>query len=503
MAGVSLFLRKRMTMQSEQHAARPLRAWILLVVALLAATGGYWLGRYPSVPQAAQSKTPLYWVNPMDPNDKRPAPAKDSMGMDFIPVYQEAQERVSSPGTVTIAPEIQQNMGVRLAEVTRAPWQQQIETVGYVGYDEERIETLTARINGWIRRLHVKSEGQPVAAGQPLYDIYSPDLVNAQKEFLIARASGNPLLLKAAEGKLRALDIPQGQIARLQAGGQVEQTIRISAPRSGYLSDLKIREGQYVEPADPLFSLVSLGEVWVSAELFERQAGMVTVGMPVSMTLDYVPGRVWQGRVDYIYPTLDAATRTLKVRLRFSNPDGFLKPNMFASLHLTRAFAPVLQVPAEAVIRSGSQDRVVLALGDGRFKSVAVRLGAREGELQAIVEGVEEGDKVVSSAQFLIDSESSQRSDFLRMSALRPDSVWAEGTITAIDGRHVTLSHQAIPQWQWPAMEMEFLLAEGVELGALKVGSPLRFEMHQQGDDYVISAIKPVAEQPATGGPSS
>lgn len=473
-------------MESNTSSLRPLKGILLLAALAGSAAAGYWLASHNAAPASAE-KQPLYWVNPMDPADKRPGPAKDSMGMDFIPVYEEKQD--GSPGTVTIAPEIQQNMGVRLAEVTRAPWLQRIDTVGYVGYDEERLETVTARLSGWIRRLYVKSEGQTVRAGEPLFDLYSPDLVNAQKEYLLALGSGNPLIIKAAEGKLRALEVPQSQIDQVRQSRRVQETIRVPAPRSGYLVDLKVREGQYVDPANPLFSLAALDQVWVSAELFERQAAAVQPGMPATMTLDYAPGRSWQGRVDYVYPTLDAATRTLKVRLRFANPDGFLRPNMFAAVRIEQARAPVLQVPAEAVIRTGRQDRVVLALGDGRFKSVAVRLGERDGERQAILEGVEAGDKVVSSAQFLIDSESSLGSDFQRMTAFRPESVWSQGTVTALSEGRVTLSHEAVPEWQWPAMEMEFALADGVDASALKVGGALHFEMRQQGDDYLITAI--------------
>ncbi len=436
----------------------------------------------------------------MDPSDKRPGPAKDNMGMDFIPVYEERQ--AGSPGTVTISPEIQQNMGVRLTEITQAPWQQSIETVGYVGYDEERLETVTSRMSGWIRRLHVKSEGEAISAGEPLYDLYSPDLVNAQKEFLLALSSDSQSIIRAGESKLLALDVPQSQIDQIRRSRKVQETIRIHSPRSGYLYDLKVREGQYIDPANPLVTIASLDEVWVSAELFERQAAAVIKGMPVTMTLDYAPGRVWQGKLDYIYPTLDAATRTLKVRLRFANPDSFLKPNMFASLHFSRQRPPVLQVPAEAVIRTGHQDRLVLALGEGRFKSVAVRLGTRDGERQAILDGVEAGDKVVSSAQFLIDSESSQSSDFQRMTAFRPESVWSQGTVIALDGRRVTIAHQAVPEWQWPAMEMEFVLADEVDAAPLKVGGQLHFEMHQQGDDYRVTAIH-VKDQPAEASQAS
>ncbi|EOG7034361.1 efflux RND transporter periplasmic adaptor subunit, partial [Aeromonas salmonicida] len=394
----------------------------LLVSALLLALGaggGYWAAKQTGDGATAKEKTPLYWVNPMDPRDKRDGPAKDNMGMDFIPVYEE--QKSGSPGTVTISPEIQQNLGVRLAKVERLPIHQQIETVGYVGYDEDRLEAVNARMAGWIRTLAIKSEGQKVAKGSLLYEIYAPDLVNAQHEYLLALNTTNPLLLlRAAEGKLKSLQVPADQIAALKRNRQVRETIGIYAPSSGYVSELKVREGQYVEPAAALFNISTLQQVWVSAEVFERQAAQLKVGDPVTMTLDYAPGRSWQGRVDYLYPTLDAATRTLKVRLRVDNPDEFLKPNMFAKVAIrTGQGEPRLVVPSEAVIRTGSQDRLVLALGDGNFKSVAVTLGSQFGDKVAIKAGVETGDSIVSSAQFLLDSESAIDSDFQRMTAVR------------------------------------------------------------------------------------
>ena len=307
---------------------------VLMSALLLAlgAGGGYWAAKQSTDGATVKEKTPLYWVNPMDPRDKRDGPAKDNMGMDFIPVYEE--QKNGSPGTVTISPEIQQNLGVRLAKVEKLPVHQQIETVGYVGYDEERLEAINSRMAGWIRNLAIKNEGQQVARGSFIYDLYAPDLVNAQHEYLLALNTANPLLLRAAEGKLKSLQVPADQIAALKRSRQVQETVRIYAPSSGYVSELKVREGQYVEPAAALFNISTLKQVWVSAEVFERQAAQLKVGDPVTMTLDYAPGRRWQGRVDYLYPTLDAATRTLKVRLRFANPDEFLKPNMFAKVSI-------------------------------------------------------------------------------------------------------------------------------------------------------------------------
>ncbi|USV56467.1 efflux RND transporter periplasmic adaptor subunit [Aeromonas encheleia] len=472
----------------------------LLMSALLLALGaggGYWAASQ-TAGSGSEAKAPLYWVNPMDPRDRRDAPAKDNMGMDFIPVYEE--QKSGSPGTVTISPEIQQNLGVRLAKVERLPLHQQIETVGYVGYDEERLEAINARMAGWIRTLAIKNEGQRIAKGSFIYDLYAPDLVNAQHEYLLALNTANPLLLRAAEGKLKSLQVPADQIAALKRSRQVSETVRIYAPSSGYVSELKVREGQYVEPAAALFNISTLQQVWVSAEVFERQAGQLKVGDPVTMTLDYAPGRRWQGKVDYLYPTLDAVTRTLKVRLRFDNPDEFLKPNMFAKVSIRSGKGePQMVVPSEAVIRTGSQNRLVLALGDGGFKSVAVTLGAQFGDRVAILDGVEPGDNIVSSAQFLLDSESSIDSDFQRMTAVRPQQIWTQGEIQTLDlaSRTLTVAHQPIPEWQWPAMEMEFIVADGVDISRLAQGQTLHLQVMQEGDEYRIVNIH-VEDAPAS-----
>lgn len=475
---------------------------VLMSALLLAlgAGGGYWAAKQSTDGATVKEKTPLYWVNPMDPRDKRDGPAKDNMGMDFIPVYEE--QKNGSPGTVTISPEIQQNLGVRLAKVEKLPIHQQIETVGYVGYDEDKLTAINARMAGWIRTLAIKSEGQKVAKGTLLYEIYAPDLVNAQHEYLLALNTSNPLLLRAAEGKLKSLQVPADQIAALKGSRRVRETIGIYAPSSGYVSELKVREGQYVEPAAALFNISTLKQVWVSAEVFERQAAQLKVGDPVTMTLDYAPGRSWQGRVDYLYPTLDAATRTLKVRLRFDNPDEFLKPNMFAKVTIQAGKGePQMVVPSEAVIRTGSQDRLVLALGDGNFKSVAVTLGPQFGDKVAIKAGVEAGDSIVSSAQFLLDSESAIDSDFQRMTAVRPAQVWTQGTVQSMDlaSRTLMVAHQPIPEWQWPAMEMEFIVADGVDISRLAQGQTLHLQVMQEGDEYRITSIHQ-ERAPATDG---
>ncbi len=363
---------------------------------------------------ADKPSEPLYWVAPMDPDYRRDGPGKSPMGMDLVPVY--AEDQPGGTGLVRISPAVVNNLGVRTSLATPRVLAADIRTVGYVQYDEDRLIHIHPRVEGWIEKLHVKAAGDPVAEGQPLYDLYSPQLVIAQEELVLALKRDNRELLKAAEDRLLALQLSRPFIERLKSDRKVQQTVTFRAPQGGVVDNLNIREGFFVGPDRTLMSIGALDDVWVLAEVFERQAAQVQVGLPVTMTLDYLPGRQWRGAVDYLYPTLDATTRTLRVRLRFDNEQGLLRPNMFAQVTIHGMDQrPVLSVPREAVIRTADQERVVLALGEGRFKSVAVSTGRRESEYVEILEGLRAGDEVVSSAQFLLDSESSKQSDFRRI----------------------------------------------------------------------------------------
>ncbi|MBN7796475.1 efflux RND transporter periplasmic adaptor subunit [Parahaliea mediterranea] len=409
---------------------------IALAGALVGALAtGLLLRSGPSQPTAAadSESKPLYWVAPMDPNYRRDGPGKSPMGMDLVPVYA-GDASDAGAGTVAIAPEVVNNLGVRTAAVQRRTWRSEIQTVGYVRYDEDRLVHIHPRVSGWVERLYVKAAGDPVAQGQPLYELYSPELVNAQEELLIAHKRNNSTLIDAATARLRALQMSAEFIEALLRRGRAVQTVTFHAVQGGVVDQLAIREGFYVEPGTTMMSIGQLDEVWVEAEVFERQAAALRAGLPVTMRLDYLPGRTWQGEVDYVYPNLDPELRTVRARLRFANPDGLLRPNMFAQVSIHgEADGEVLVVPREALIRTGRQDRVVLAQGDGRFKSVAVRPG-RVGESSVeILEGLAEGDEVVTSAQFLIDSESSKTSDFKRLQA--PDGM----DHSAMD--HSTMDH--------------------------------------------------------------
>lgn len=472
---------------------------LLIATAALAHYSALW--RMKDTGDATSKKEPLYWVAPMDPNYKRDKPGKSPMGMDLIPVYEEA-DGDQAIGTVRISPDVVNNLGVRTAPVTRGKMEVSVNTVGYVQYDEDRLIHIHPRVEGWIEKLYVKSAGDPVEQGSPLYALYSPTLVNAQEELLLAIKRNNPVLIEAAMERLSALQVPDAEINRLKKSGKVSQAITIKAPQSGVSDNLMVREGMFVKPGMEIMSIGQLEHIWVIGEVFERQASLVQLGDTVRMQLDYLPGRKWQGQVDYVYPSLNVTTRTAQVRVRIDNPDGYLKPGMFAQMRIEATpMDGTLLIPREALIRTGSQSRVVLAKGEGRFKSVAVQVGHITDDQVEIISGLEEGDRIVTSAQFLIDSESSKTSDFRRMShdsdgdveAAKPASVWVSARIEGLMTEHrmLTLAHDSIEAWQWPTMTMGFTVAKNVDLQGLTSGMTLYVEVTEEGEgNYVISQIR-------------
>jgi len=394
---------------------------VLVVVVLAAVAAGFAVGRRyaPSdggmdMGQASGERDVLYWRAPMDPNFRSDRPGKSPMGMDLVPVF--ADEAEQAAGVVTIDPRVVSNLGVRTASVERSVLSRRIETVGYVAYDEETLLQINTRVDGWIEQLAVKSAGEPVQGGQVLFELYSPTLVNAQQEHLAAMRSSNEALHEASLERLRALGMTPDEIDRLHNQRTVEQRIRVFAGKDGVVADLGVREGVYVTPATSIMSIAELDQVWVLAEVFERQAAWVAPGQRAEVQLDFLPGERWAGTVDYVYPELDPQTRTLQVRLRFDNAAGALRPNMFARVEIFGSeTSPVLHVPREAVIRGGDLNRVVLALGDGQFRAQPVELGIEAGDRVEIRSGIAADDLIVTSGQFLIDSESNIDSALARM----------------------------------------------------------------------------------------
>lgn len=397
------------------------RNTLTAVAVVMAIVIGVFIGRSIEGTSAAgegdtsgEGRDVLYWVAPMDPNYRRDEPGKSPMGMDLKPVYADEVDR--QPGVVAIDPTIVSNLGVRTQKAQRGPLSLQIDTVGYVGYDEDTVQHVHTRVDGWIEKLATKASGDPVVKGQLLFELYSPTLVNAQEEYLTALRSNNKLLLGASSDRLAALGVSVNEIARLDRERKVVRRVRVTAAADGVIAHLGVREGIFVTPATEIMSVAELDKIWVIAEVFERQSGWVKTGQNATVELDYLPGNTWQGVVDYVYPELDPKTRTLKVRLRFDNASTALRPNMFARVVIEGdAIGDVVHVPREAVIRGGTVDRVVVALGNGRFKAQPVTIGIESGDYVAIQEGLSEGEEVVVSGQFLIDSESNIGAALARM----------------------------------------------------------------------------------------
>jgi Cu(I)/Ag(I) efflux system membrane fusion protein len=382
---------------------------------------GFLFGR-GSAPQQEEAATAegdkeiLYWVAPMDPNFRRDEPGKSPMGMDLVPVY--ADGAGATPGVVSIDPTVLSNLGVRTAIAERGTLPRLIETVGYIGYDEDTLQHIHTRVDGWIEKLATTATGDPVRKGQLLFELYSPTLVNAQQEYLAALASSNAGLKSASRDRLAALGLTKSDIARLDRERKVSQRVRVFAESDGVVADLGVREGMFVTPATEVMSVAQLDKVWVVAEVFERQSAWVEPGQQAAVELDYLPGTTLRGTVDYVNPELDPRTRTLKVRLRFDNEGAKLLPNMFARVVIQGVpVRNIVHVPREAVIRGGSSSRVVVDMGDGRFESRKVLIGIESGDRVAIRRGLKEGERVVISAQFLIDSESNIESALERMGA--------------------------------------------------------------------------------------
>lgn len=448
---------------------------------------------------APAADEPLYWVAPMDANFRRDKPGLSPMGMELVPVYAD-DVGGGSPGTVSISPQVENNLGVRSAAVEFGRLQQTIRSVGYISFDEDQLQHIHTRLPGWVRKLYVKTDGAYIEKGQPLYELYAPELITAQEEYLSALRSNSRVLARSARAKLQALSVSDAEISALRKRGRAQDTITVAAPVSGYIDGLSIRQGMFVKPSLTLMSVGPLDQVWVMAEVFERQASWLALGSAVQMQLDYAPGQRWQGRVDYIYPTLDSKTRAQKVRLRFDNVDGALKPGMFARVDIAgRRSEPRLHIPTQALIQTADQQRVVVSLGEGKFKSVAVQSGLRADNRVAILEGLELGDQVVTSAQFLLDSESAISSDLQRISD--PDSPWPTAWVDAEvisadpDNRTLTLRHGEILRWQRPAMEMALPVDKAVTLSGLQPGLKLKVQLSADDEGVVVSELL-IPDQP-------
>ncbi len=434
---------------------------ILSLGAVIAFTlGGYWLGTQQSTGGSAaitqstdemqnMPKTDsankkqgereiLYWQAPMNPSEIYDKPGKSRMGMDLVPVY--ADEANSSEGMVKINPVVIQNMNVRTATVQKKDLSTVVSAVGKVEYNEQKLFNVNPKISGWVEQLYVDYTGKMVQKGQPLFSIYSPELVTTQREYLLALKtqekvsassfetirSGGSSLLEATRQRLEYWDIPESEIEQLKQSGEVKKAIMLKSPATGIVLHKNAIEGEYIKASTPAYKIADLSTVWVQTSVYDYEVPWIEEGQAAQMELSYQPGKIYEGSVDYIYPTLDQKTRTVQVRLEFSNPDLELKPGMFANVRIqTRPKPNVTIIPNEAIIRTGERNIVFVAKGEGTFEPREITLGMEGGQRNneiEVLEGVKAGEQIVTSAQFLFDSESRLQEAIQKMLQQEQDS---------------------------------------------------------------------------------
>jgi len=361
---------------------------------------------------AAKHTDPTY-ICPMHPDvlSKDPKAICPICGMDLVLL-----EAGGEAGTVKLSPTVINTLGVRTAAAKKRTLFRKINSVGYVEVDESKLRTVNLRVEGWIEKLIVTTEGDRVEKGQPLFELYSPKLVNAQEEYIQALQNQNELVMKASRDRLISMGVSDDQIDLLQTPEDVKQHIVFYAPQKGIISKHKIREGQFVKPSEALMEIVDLDTIWVIAEIFESQADWVEKGQRAKASMPYLPGKSIEGMVDYVYPSLDPKTRSLKVRLTFHNAEESIKPNMYADVEIfAKPKKEVLTIPREALITTGDDNRVIISMGEGKFIPMKVKVGMRTDKGVEILNGLSEGDVVVTSSQFLIDSESSLKASLAKM----------------------------------------------------------------------------------------
>jgi Cu(I)/Ag(I) efflux system membrane fusion protein len=353
----------------------------------------------------------LYYRNPMGLPDTSPSPKKDSMGMDYLPVYADEGAQDDPPGTVRISPGRLQTLGVRTAAAAMRPAAARtVRATGILQFDERHLVTVTTKVPGWIEHLAVAATGDPVRRGQVLAEIYSPDLVASEEEYLVASRMG--IAMGAASLlRLRALDVPEPEIARLRRTGRSARQIPVTAPADGVVIDKPVQQGMRVDAGAALYKTADISEMWLIAQVQEQDIGAIVPGQPAHATFVAFPGRIFEGSVDFIYPSLSAETRTARVRIVIPNNDGALRAAMFATVQMDAMAGaePILSVPNSAVLDSGARQVVLVAEGDGRFEPRQVQLGMHGDDWVQVLDGITAGDRVVVGANFLIDAESNLR----------------------------------------------------------------------------------------------
>lgn len=455
---------------------------------LIAGAAGYGLARLQSAPSgspaepAADGRKVLYWYDPMVPAQHFDKPGKSPfMDMQLVPKYADEAEEAG----VRIDPARVQSLGLRTATVTRGLLPSGVTVTGVVDFNQRDVAIVQARASGFVQRVYRRAPGDLVAAGAPLADILVPEWAGAQTEYLAVRRTGDAALVRAARQRLVLLGMPEGLIGRVERTGRPVTLTTISTPTGGVIRTLGVRSGMTVAAGQTLAEVNGLGTVWVNAAIPEALAGQVRQGAAVRVTFAAFPGEVFGGQVTAVLPEAQGETRTLTARIELPNRGGRLRPGMFAAIQLGETSRPALLVPSEAVIRTGRRTLVMLALDGGRYQPAEVQVGQEAVGQTEILGGLSEGEKIVVSGQFLIDSEASLSGVQARpvgggrAPAAMPMVYETTGRIEKLDAGGVTLSHEPVPALNWPAMTMLFRVENPALLRGFKVGDRVTFAFDQ------------------------
>ncbi|NOX82776.1 MAG: efflux RND transporter periplasmic adaptor subunit [Alphaproteobacteria bacterium] len=494
------------------------RTRIVTAIVLLAvgAGAGFIIARSISPQTSAEGdREILYWAGPMDPSFRSDKPGKSPMGMELVPVYKdEAGGASGGEPALQLNPAVINNIGVRTARVQRGVLHRITDAVGFVEPNDDLVSVLHVRSEGWIEHLFFKTEGEFVNKGDVLFQFYSPVIANAKTEYVQALRIGRSSHIAAANERLLSLGMDQDQIDALQKTGKSKRLVDVRALQDGVILDLNVREGAYIQPGMTVLRLADLNSIWVQVEVFEDQANWVEDGQRVIMHLPFIPGRIWEGVVDYVYPTVDEKSRTVRVRLKFDNTDQVLKPGMYAEISIYgKELKDALSIPREALIRAGKSERAILSLGQGRFRPAQIVSGMEVGDRVEILSGLNEGEEIVISSQFLIDSEASLVGSLLRMdgregsaptagaanasltemsSKARPAEIQGQGIVntTMPNMSMINITHEPVEALNWPVMTMDFTTSKSIDLSKFEKGAAIRFTlMPDDSGSYMITAI--------------
>ena len=445
---------------------------------------------------ATSERKVLYWHDPMHPERRFDKPGKSPfMDMQLVPVY---ADEAPGPG-VAVSPGMAQTLGIRTAVVRKASASSTVDAVGTVAQNERATVVVQSRVNGYVEKLFVRATLDPVAKGQPLVTIFAPEWAGALTEYLgLRKANIDSGIVTAARERLRLLSIPDEVVERSMREGSAQSRFTLTSPISGVVAELGVREGVMVQPGMALFRIVDLSTVWVEASVPEAQASQAREGAAAQVKTEAYPGQSFSGKVGAILPQVDVATRTLRARIEVKNPSLLLKPGMFVSVTLgSQVPEPMLVVPQEAVISTGKRNVVIVTDEHNRFVPTDVTLGRPAGADVEIKSGIREGQRVVTSGQFLIDSEASLKSAPSRLQSGEAQSgggtYQAEGKVEKISADEVTLSHGPVPALKWPAMTMGFKSPSSGFPPGLKPGDQVKFEFVQSGDNYRLTRVERMA----------